>query len=73
MMVWGGFTPRPKDKPKTGWDPITDIARFNCECGKWIVLPPGFTGENPFTCEGLHESCGHVYFWKDGEVKTDER
>ncbi len=65
-MAWGGFTPRPVERSKAGWDPIKDIARFNCRCGKWIVLPKSFTEDRKLTCE-----CGCEHYWKDGEVKTD--
>jgi len=65
-MVQGGFTPRPKTAPK--WDPIKDIARYNCPCGRWIMLAPSRTEDRKLKC-----TCGRLHYWKDGEVKTDEQ
>jgi len=55
-------------------DPIRDIARYNCACGKWIVLPKSFTKEKPFVCTGPCHSgpnviCGNRHLWDDGTVR----
>ena len=54
---------------KTSFDPVTDIARGNCPCGKWFVIPRGKTVVCKGPCHSGKE-CGRVYYWKDGKIET---
>jgi len=54
----------------TKFDPVRDIMRGNCPCGKWLVVPRGFTEDRPLVCGGPCHSgkeCGRLYFWRHGE------
>lgn len=55
------------------WDPIRDVYRGNCLCGKWLVIPSGFTRERPLICGGpcgQGIECGRAWFWEGGIVKN---
>lgn len=70
----GGFTPR--DPNTDGFDPIRDIARGNCYCGKWLVIPKTFTREKPLECHGpcgKEGTCDRNWFWEDDKLLTDWR
>jgi dCMP deaminase len=65
----GGFTPH----SPSFFDPIRDIARGNCFCGKWLVIPQGFTKTKPLVCGGTcgsGDSCGRQWFWEDDDVRA---
>ena len=56
-------------------DPIRDIARYNCVCGKWIVLLKSQTERKPFVCHGPCGSspdviCGNKHFWDGDKVRV---
>lgn len=36
---------------------IADMFRGNCECGKWLIIPPTIVKNDPLKCE-----CGRKYY-----------
>lgn len=56
------------------WDPIVDIYRGNCVCGKWLVIPKTFTISRPLICGGSRDGgekwCGREWFWVDSKNIT---
>lgn len=47
-------------------DPIRDIWRGNCVCGKWIILVKTYTEKKPFVCGGpchANIACGRRWYW----------
>lgn len=56
-------------------DMIRDVFRGNCQCGKWLVILPTFTIDNPLECHGPCHSdikCGRKHYVAGDEVKTIE-
>jgi len=55
------------------------MGRYNCVCGCWIMLPPTFTEENPYVCEGwiqggggAKKTCGRLHYWENGKIMWEE-
>jgi dCMP deaminase len=75
----GGFTVRQiagtSYEEAAKWDPVRDVYRGNCVCGKWLVIPKGFTESNPLICGGpcgSQKKCGRRYYWKESRLQIDQ-
>jgi len=56
-------------------NPITDIYRGNCKCGKWLLIMPCHTEAKPLECHGMCHSdvpCGRKYIWGEKAVQIIE-
>lgn len=52
-------------------NPVTDIYRGTCACGKWLLIMPCHTKEEPLECHGpCHQNieCGRKYIWGEKDV-----
>jgi hypothetical protein len=53
---------------------IPQMGRYSCKCGKWIMLPPTYTKENPLICEGItiEAKCGIKHYWENQKIEKEE-
>lgn len=52
-------------------DETLNMPRGNCKCGRWLTLPPGFTEEDPLTCDCKRQWYAESILESDGRTLVE--